>query len=164
MEKTSGNKKLTKVLCYVGLFFLIVLLLMPPVFRMVFKEEKKEVQKKIVTTMKCSKENENIGSTFLNDEPEVLQYDIVGNYSPIENTGEETNKTGPVVSNNELLDRLLGYGSVTYNEVLGVSIIKVDVSGMKGSDDYELYFRNQPTQEEYFKTQGFSCIKQTIER
>ena len=43
MNAIGNNKKVNLILCYVGLFFLVILLIMPPVFRLVFKEKKEEV-------------------------------------------------------------------------------------------------------------------------
>lgn len=164
MEKTGNNKMIIKVLCYIGLVFLIILLIIPPVFRLVFKEEKNDIKKNIVITMKCSKENENVASTFLNNEPQVIQYDVVGNYVSVEGSSGETKNTGNENLTSELLTRFSEYGPITYDEDKNISIIKFDVSGFKDSADYELLLRNQPAQEEYFKSQGFSCIKQTIEQ
>ena len=106
--------------------------------------------------MKCSKENEEVASTFLNDEPQVIQYSIIGDFSPKEDTSIET------LAPSEILTRFIEFGEITYNEEKNVSFLKFEASVERGSADYELILRNQPAQEEYFRSQGFSCIKQTI--
>ena len=152
----NSNKNVNKVLCYVGLVFLVILLIIPPLFRLIFKEKQEEVKKDVITTMKCSKENEEVASTFLNDEPQVIQYSIIGDFSPKEDTSIET------LTPSEILTRFIEFGEITYNEEKNVSFLKFEASVARGSADYELILRNQPAQEEYFRSQGFSCIKQTI--
>lgn len=163
MNAIGNNKKINLILCYVGLFFLVILLIMPPVFRLVFKEKKEEVKKNVVVTMRCNKENEEVNSTFLNDEPQVIQYSIIGDYS-IKNESETNEKTESTLPPSEIITKFAEFGNIVYHEENNTSVLKVVVSQARGSADYELLLRNQPTQEEYFKSQGFSCIKQTLEQ
>lgn len=162
MENVSNNKKANKILCYFGIFFLTILLIIPPLFRLIFKEEKKEIKKDIVTTMKCNREMEEVDSTFLNNEPQAIQYSIIGNYLPKENETDSNKKYEAGIS--ELLVKFSEYGTMEYDEIKNVSVIKFKASSVRGSADYELILTNQYTQAEYYKSQGFSCVKQTIEQ
>lgn len=163
MENVNSNKKVKKVFCYIGLFFLFILLIIPPVFRLVFKEKEVVIKKDIITTMRCDKENESVASTFLNDEPQVIQYSIVGDYS-IKSESETTGKTENVLPPSEIITKFAEFGTIVYDEEKNMSTLRVVVSKAMGSADYELLLRNQPTQKDYFESQGFSCIKQTIEQ
>ena len=113
--------------------------------------------------MRCDKENESVASTFLNDEPQVIQYSIVGDYS-IKSESETTGKTENVLPPSEIITKFAEFGTIVYDEEKNMSTLRVVVSKAMGSADYELLLRNQPTQKDYFESQGFSCIKQTLEQ
>ena len=70
-------------LSYICLVFLIILLLLPPILRLFGKNlYNKEVKKKDeIVILTCNKKDEGISSTFLNGEPQNLEYRINGDKS-----------------------------------------------------------------------------------
>ena len=155
--KTSikKGKTIKKVLCYFGLVVLVILLFIPWVFRLVFKEKAPVVKKEVVTVLSCEKSGESIRSTFVNDEPMSILYKIVGSY---EMNNEQDLES---VVNNAVFKKFINYGAPVYNEEEGTSSIKFNVSATHGSLDYEIIFNNITNQEEFFRSNNFSCNRIT---
>lgn len=157
----SKNKLMKRVLCYISLVFLIVLLFIPMIFRIVFKDKKKEVSKDVITIISCESSNESINSTFLNNEPKNILYQIVGNYTTNpseENTqDEDITDISTIIAEKPVLKKLLNYGELVFDEEKNLSSLRISVDTMAGSLDYEVIFNNITNQEEYYKLQGFSC-------
>ena len=112
MKKKIKIKE-SRLLCYVGLIFLIVLLLLPPGLRIFGKDlyKKEEKKKDEVIVLSCTKKDESISSTFLNGEPQNIDYRIKGDYSvniDSESTEEDTVK-------NELLGYIKPYAQSEYD-------------------------------------------------
>ncbi len=149
------GKTIKKVFCYFGLVILNILLFAPMVTRIVFKEKKPEVKPDVVTVLTCEKTGESIRSTFLNDEPKNIQYQISGDYSMSSKEDLETVITNPV------LKKFINYAQPEYDEGQRVSIIKFNTSITQGSLDYEIIFNNITNQEEYYRSQNFSCNRIT---
>lgn len=156
--KTSikKNKTFKKILCYFSLVVLTILLFIPALFRLIFKEEKPTVKEDVVSILNCEKSEESVRSTFLNDTPKNILYKIKGNYETITDEEEETMSLNPVYK------KLINYGQPVYDEANGISTIQFNTSVTENSIDYELIFSKLVNQEEYFRSQGFSCsvIKQ----
>lgn len=171
MEK---GKTLKHILCYFGLFVLVCLLFTPLVFKIVFKETDTPSKKKedVVEKLVCDKSGERVNSSFVNGIPRNFLYTIVGNYvegaNPTENVNQTTTtenvKTETTIQDepvNPVLKLLLNYGSLTYNDQDNTSSIQFAVDSISATKDYELIFNTIEHQEEYFRSQGFTCNKQT---
>jgi len=162
----AKNKKVKIFFCYISLVFLIALLFTPLVFKIVFKAEKNEKKDDVVTRLECNKGEEIISSTFFNDKPQNILYRIKGNY--MTNGNSEGSENG----NNEnednigkeslVLKKFLNYSNIMYDEENNTSSISFNVEVTNGTVDYELIFINIANQEEYFRTQGFSCKRSTM--
>ena len=159
MENVSSNKKGKKILCYISLVVLIILLILPPVFRLVFKEEKVEEKKDIVEILKCNNEKETVISSFLNSEPQRIQYTINGNYALNEEEKENVEE-GPSV----VLVKLSGYATLKYDEEKNITSMNFNPTKAKGTIDYDVIFANVGLQAEYFKSHDFNCSKQISEQ
>ncbi len=162
VENASKKKATKRVLCYIALVFLVILLFTPMVFKIVFKDEKKqETKKDVITSLKCEKDIESISSSFKNDIPQNASYRIKGSI-------EKTNENGEKQENEILqvdrpvLRKFQSISSVEYDELENITSININVGSIRGSVDYELIFANISLQEEYFRTQGFTCTKETI--
>ena len=166
----AKNKKLKHALCYFSLVILVILLFTPMVFRIVFSEKKKNnTNKSVVTILQCNKANESIRSSFLNDVPQNISYTISGNHA-IEKESEEEQvdldekeeeNTQNSDASNPIITKFSSYSSFIYNEQNNSSSMSFNVEVTKGTVDYELHFSTITVQEEYFKSQGFSCTKET---
>lgn len=57
MENKKDNEGLIKLLCYLGIFVLLLFIILPPLFRMVFPEEEHqdEEQQKLIMNLTCVK-------------------------------------------------------------------------------------------------------------
>ena len=172
MENVKANmakKKKTKiVLSYFGLVFLVILLFTPMIFRIVFKDRVTKKKADVASKLICSKGVETINATFLNGVPQRIVYTIPGNYMENVSNGEEqeeqTQEEQPS-NNNEtslVLTKFLGYSSLVYNEENNTSSLSFNVNEASNGVDYELIFITIERQEEYYKTQGFSCSTSTL--
>ena len=87
----AKKKKNIKTTCYISLVILVILLFLPMMLRIFVKEKKTEtVKKDIIILLNCNKSNESISSTFLNDEPQNILYNIKGDYTVTINPDETT--------------------------------------------------------------------------
>ena len=163
VEDAAKKKKLKRVLCYFGLVFLTILLFVPMIFRMVFKEQKKEVKEDVITILSCQKDDESVRSTFLNDDPQSILYQIRGNYelNTVEDAILDNSDTMAVRKDSPVLRKLSGYGEVTYASADDISSIRFTVDSTKGTMDYELIFYNISSQKTYFEEQEFFCTTAT---
>ncbi len=157
----NKNKSLKKLMCYISLVFLVILLFIPVVFRIVFKEKKEEKKVDVITVLSCESSDESINSTFLNDEPKNILYQVLGNYNSTPSTEESEDETKdentPNIGEKPVLKKLIHFGKLTYDEEQNISSLRVSVSDIVGSLDYEIIFSTVNNQEAYYKMQGFSC-------
>ena len=65
------------------------------------------------------------------------------------------------VITNPVLKKFINYAQPEYDEGQRVSIIKFNTSITQGSLDYEIVFNNITNQEEYYRSQNFSCNRIT---
>ena len=162
VENASKKKATKRVLCYIALVFLVILLFTPMVFKIVFKDEKKqETKKDVITSLKCEKDIESISSSFKNDIPQNASYRIKGSIETTNENGEKQENEILQVDR-PVLRKFQSISSVEYDELENITSININVGSIRGSVDYELIFANISLQEEYFRTQGFTCTKETI--
>lgn len=162
VENASKKKATKRVLCYIALVFLVILLFTPMVFKIVFKDEKKqETKKDVITSLKCEKDIESISSSFKNDIPQNASYRIKGSIETANENGEKQENEILQVDR-PVLRKFQSISSVEYDELENITSININVGSIRGSVDYELIFANISLQEEYFRTQGFTCTKETI--
>lgn len=163
-DSRAKNKKMKIALSYVSLFILIVLLFAPFISRIAFKDKKdKDVKKDVVTLLSCEKSSERINSSFLNDVPKNIKYQIEGNYEAKEeessdNTQEETEEDQ---EENDVLNLFTTYVKATFDEEKNVTIVQFDVQIKAGEANYENVFSSVDKQENYYKSKGFMCTKTT---
>ena len=183
----NKNRKGKIALSYITLIILVVLLFLPLIFRITFVE-KVERDEQIVTTLSCVKENESITGTFLNDEPQVVIYNIKGDYqiktaeeisenddenvkndesnnislgdTLLDNNPASTNTKSTNVDN-ELFEKLRELAEPTYNENEDMTTLRINVKDIIQTKDYESIFNNLNNQEKYYTIQGFTCNKKT---
>ena len=149
------NKMFKKILCYFGLVVLNILLFAPMICRIAFKDTKPKVKEDVIVILNCEKTDESVRSTFVNDEPINISYNIRGNYEQATDEDIET------IINNPVLKKLISYSRPVYNEETNLSTIKFNVSATRGSLDYEIVFSNITNQEEFFRSNNFSCNRMT---
>ena len=148
------NKKDHRILCYIGLVILIILLLLPFLLRIFGKNlyQKQETKKDEVIVLSCNKQNEMISSTFLNNEPQNIEYRIKGDYSSKDETDIETDKVN-------LMDIIRPHAKIEYQKDDDTTIFKVNVSDLKEVKNYAQIFASIENQTTYYTSQTFSCEK-----
>lgn len=160
----SNNKKIKHVLCYIGLVVLTILLFLPLVFKIAYKDRKKENSSVVVWVLNCNIGNEVIRSTFKNDDPQIVTYTIPGNHTSQDTTQEGTSEivNETIVNDdfNPIIKKFSNYSTFTYNEQDNNSSMKFNVEVVKGTIDYESIFASIDLQENYFKSQGFTCTRE----
>jgi hypothetical protein len=149
------NKTFKKILCYFGLVILNILLFAPMICRIAFKDTKPKTKEDVITILNCEKTDESVRSTFVNDEPINISYNVKGNYEQATDEDIET------IINNPVLKKLISYSRPVYNDQTNLSTIKFNVSAARGSLDYEIVFSNITNQEEFFRSNAFSCNRTT---
>ena len=160
MKKKKSDNRL---LCYIGLFFLVVFLLLPPALRWFGKNlyVKEKVKKDEVLVLSCNKTGEKLDSSFLNGEPQNIKYTVKGNHSTTinkeeENTGDTNTQ---VTSKNNLMELISPYAKIEYDQEENKTIFSVKVSDLKVLENYTPLFSSVSNQEEYFSSQAFYCEK-----
>ena len=155
-----------KVLCYFGLFFLIILLLIPPGLRIFAKNlyPEEEKPKLVVNILNCNKETESVFSSYANTTPQTFQYKIKGNYvlnnENNSNVDTEENLDGVIQTNepeNELIHLIRKNALVTYDEESDLTTYQITF--WEGSD-YTGDLRNFKDMEKiqkYLIELKFSC-------
>lgn len=186
----SKKKKQTKIICYISLFVLVVLLFMPLITRTFVKEKEEPKKKDVAIILNCNKADESINSTFVNGVPQSILYKVRGNRVEV-NTPDEENNTNDVDNqsmteaatseenivtttptpepitdqNNDSMTPYDIFKSVSiaeYDEVEGVTTMRVDPSYLNSFDRYTPYFSTLDLQESYYNSHGFSCTKTTL--
>ena len=145
------GKSIKIFLSYFTLVILVILLFAPMLTRIFFKEKAPEPKKDEVIVLSCEKQDESVSSSFVNGEPRNISYHITGNYELT--SADETE----VLTTSAVFKKLVEYKAAVYDETKGVSEIKFNTSVVENTIDYELIFNNITNQEEYFRSQGFSC-------
>lgn len=171
------------ILCYIGLVFLFILLLLPPMLRLfgkdlyVKKEEEKKKDEVVILT--CDKQDENINSTFLNGNPQVLEYRIKGDHSVSvsdekaiqdnelgdENDAKEDKTVVKEENETEEVDitsfieLIRPLAKIEYNSDSNVTLFKVKVTDLRELSVYNKIFNSIENQQGYFVNQEFSCQK-----
>ena len=154
------------ILCYIGLVVLFILPLLPPMLRLFGKDlyvQKEEKKRDEVTILTCDKQDENINATFLNGDPQVIEYRIKGDYSvavsdELENIKEEL---GDESEKEEVsfIELIRPFATVDYKEENNETSFKVKVSDLKELEEYDSIFNTFDNQQKYFLDQKFSCQK-----
>lgn len=156
MKKTKGDNR---ILCYIGLTILIILLLLPPMLRLFGKNLyiKEQVKKDELIILRCNKQNESISSTFLNKEPQYIDYIIKGDYSV--KVEEENNDVVEVeeTNKNTFMDIIKPYAKINYDNTTDKTTFKVHVDDLKQYRDYIILFSNIENQQNYYVSQAFYC-------
>lgn len=175
-ELQMKKKKIKHNLCYTGLVILIILLILPVSLRLLIRDGKGKVgeksNEKIYMSLNCSKGEESISSTFLNDEPQNLMYRVNGN-KVNQNIPDESSVTTqeakdeisnsqqkPAFTDNETVLEVLSKVSIlTYDESDDTSYIKIPYNYMESIPGYSDVFGTIESQEKFFTSRGFSCTK-----
>ena len=154
------------ILCYIGLVILFILLLLPPMLRLFGKDlyvQKEEKKRDEVIILTCDKQDENINATFLNGDPQIIEYRIKGDYSvvvsdEIENIKEEL---GDESEKKEVsfIELIRPFAKIDYKEENNETSFKVKVSDLKELEEYNSIFNTFDNQQKYFLDQKFSCQK-----
>ena len=179
----AKQKKRTRIICYVSLFFLVILLFLPPALRL-FVEDKEPEEKKVITILTCNKADATISSTFLNDVHQNIVYKINGNYT-MTNTGEtlEVNNAdeqeinsnvememaddqsigdnqNSIIEKGSFLELIRPISQVTYDDASNITTFRVNMNSLKEFSNYETDLSSIAAEEAYFATFDFSCAKE----
>lgn len=157
-----------KVLCYFGLFFLVILLLIPPALRIFAKNmyPEEEKPKLVVNILNCNKETESVFSSYANTTPQTFQYKIKGNYvynlnnEDNNSTSQDENKNseGTNSTENELIYLIRKNALVTYDEETDLTTYQITF--WEGTDyTGDLHnFKDMETLQNYLTSLKFSCV------
>lgn len=182
-SQISKKKKLIKVFCYISLVLLNILLFLPVICRTFVKESSEPKEKSVVTILNCNKTDESINSTFLNNEPQNILYQLKGNYLETVNPDEDTeigidtatvdsdsqninqDNSNLVDSNNtnmSLYEIFKPVSEISYKEEENTTSMRFDTINLSSSDIYEKSFKTLNAQKNYYESLGFSCTETTV--
>ena len=160
MKKNKGDNRL---LCYIGLVILIILLLLPPALRLFGKNlyVKEPVKKDEILILSCNKQNESINATFLNKEPQYIDYIIKGDYSVNTNEENETIEQTETTNETPIMTIFKPYAKINYDSKEGKTTFKVAANDLKQYRDYVILFSTLENQQNYYVSQAFYCATVT---
>ncbi len=156
------------ILCYISLVILFILLLLPPMLRLFGKDlyvQKEEKKKDEVIILTCDKQDENINSTFLNGEPQVIEYHIKGDHSvavndvKLKDETDDSQQLADEIEVNIFIELIRPFAKIEYREDINETSLKVKVSDLKELEEYDSVFSTFDNQQKYLLDQFFTCQK-----
>ena len=176
-ELQMKKKRIKHNLSYTGLVVLTILLSLPIALRIIIRdskdEEEEEKKMDVYISLNCTKNDESISSTFLNDIPQSMMYKVKGNQvnknTPDEssdnvtsNEVQSTNSPNNITTfgdDQSILDILSKISDLKYDSSDNTSYIKLSYSYIKSIPGYETAFGTIKDQEKLFTSRGFTCTQ-----
>ena len=160
-----------KALLILLMIILIVFLLLPPGLRLFGKNlyYKEEVKKDVVSVLSCTKGDESVRTTYLNDNPYNMNYMIAGDYTPKDNVAnenteevkeeqEEVQENTQEPKTNDMIENIKTAASITYNQESNMTSFSVMISMVESnSEKLKNYTKKLQEQQGYYSSNGFSC-------
>jgi len=164
--KNSSDTGVTKLFCYLGIFFLMLFIVLPPLFRVLFPEEEpQEIEKdKLIMNLTCVKTEDF--SRY------KLKTTIDTNY--VEGEINDSKFTYEVITSDESFndkvkiedyDALKKVSNVDFNEEENKYILIIDYSKFDYSDEPLLQEHNMmiSQQSEKYIENNFECLTKKVQ-
>ena len=167
MEEKNNNEGLIKLLCYLGIFVLLLFIILPPLFRMVFPEEEiiNEEPKKLIMNLTCVKTDDfmdykiktTINTNYVENEisNSIFTYEV--EYMDSIFSDEEI-----IIEEYETLKRL---NNVDFNEegnkyTLSIDYVNFDYSNEESLANHRMMIASQM---QYYTQEHFECRTSKIQ-
>ncbi len=141
-----------KVLLYLALVVLFILLWLPMVLRIFVKDkEEEEKPKDVVQMLSCTKQNETVNMSYLNNKAYLLNYQIKGDFtSDNEDLDMDITKT--------LVPDLKKFATSNYNSTSNITTFSHNFEvNIPNQEDLINFSLGVQEERDYFSQLGFSC-------
>lgn len=167
MEEKKNNEGLIKMLCYLGIFVLLLFIVLPPLFRMLFPEEEiiDEEPEKVIMNLNCEKIENNtdykikrtINTTYVENKITNSTFTYELEYADSIFNGEEI-----IIEEYETLKRI---NNVDFNEEGNKYTISIDYVNFDYSNEDALVNHKKMIldQLQYYTQQLFECNTSRIQ-
>ena len=119
----------------------------------------------VVKTLNCTKKDETLNISYVNEKINNFQYLIKGNYEEEKNAEELDlelqGDTKEKEENNTLITNIRDYANVTYDAVNDITEFRINLASVETIPEVLSYAKEIEGASSYYSNNGFSCTTQS---